>query len=147
MKGQSSKSAISDRVEVLIRGSKAMSLNTREECLAHLGKNFRVVLNITNPEVTDREVGEIFINENICVHLNNNNDKINTICVMISKLYALVSDEISPDNLDALQNQEILLPGHLYLMILRERLEEMLLGIRAKVFKDGSRAEEAVKTT
>jgi len=32
-------------------------------------------------------------------------------------------------------------------MILRERLEEMLLGIRAKVFKDGSRAEEAVKTT
>ena len=124
-----------------------MSLNTREECLAHLGKNFRVVLNITNPEVTDREVGEIFINENICVHLNNNNDKINTICVMISKLYALVSDEISPDNLDALQNQEILLPGHLYLMILRERLEEMLLGIRAKVFKDGSRAEEAVKTT
>jgi len=54
VKGQSSKSAISDRVEVLIRGSKAMSLNTREECLTHLGKNFRVVLNITNPEVTDR---------------------------------------------------------------------------------------------
>lgn len=102
MKGQSSKSAISDRVEVLIRGSKAMSLNTREECLAHLEKNFRVVLNITNPEITDMQVGEIFINENICVHLNNNNDKINTICVMISKLYALVSDEISPDNLDAL---------------------------------------------
>lgn len=31
-----------------------MSLNTREECLAHLGKNFRVVLNITNPEITDK---------------------------------------------------------------------------------------------
>lgn len=33
------------------------------------------------------------------------------------------------------------------MMILRERLEEMLLGIRAKVFKDGARAEEAIKTT
>lgn len=122
-----------------------MSLNSRDECLAHLGKNFRVVLNITNPEITDKQVGEIFINENICVHLANNIDKFNTICVMINKLYALVSDEISPDNLDSLQNQEILLPGHLYLMILREKLEEMLLGIRAKVFKDGSRFDEAAK--
>lgn len=122
-----------------------MSLNSRDECLAHLGKNFRVVLNITNPEITDKQVGEIFMNENICVHLNNSIDKFNTICVMINKLYALVSDEISPDNLDSLQNQEILLPGHLYLMILREKLEEMLLGIRAKVFKDGSRPEESVK--
>ena len=42
------------------------------------------------------------MDENICVHLNNNIDKLNTICVMISKLYALVNDEISPDNLDAL---------------------------------------------
>lgn len=104
VRGQSSKSAISDRVEVLIRGCKAMSLNTRDECLAHLGKNFRVVLSITNPEITDKQVGEIFLNENICVHLNANVDKLNIICVMISKLYALVSEEISADNLDSLQN-------------------------------------------
>lgn len=42
------------------------------------------------------------MNENICVHLNNNVDKFNTICIMINKLYALVSDEITPDNLDSL---------------------------------------------
>lgn len=45
---------------------------------------------------------------------------------MIEKLYALVSGEILPDNLDSLQNHEVLLPGHLYLMFLKEKLEESL---------------------
>ncbi len=70
--------------------------------MAYLGKNFRVVLNINNTDLNDKEVGEIFMNENICVHLKNNIDKFNTLIVMISKLYALVSDEIAPDNLDSL---------------------------------------------
>ncbi len=61
----------------------------------------------------------MFINDNICVHLKNYNDKFNTLIVMILKLYALVSDEIAPDNLDSLQNQEVLLPGHLYTMLLK----------------------------
>jgi DNA-directed RNA polymerase I subunit RPA2 len=45
---------------------------------------------------------------------------------MIAKLYALVMDEINPDNLDSLMNQEVLLTGHLYTMILKEKLEELL---------------------
>ncbi len=57
---------------------------------------------------------------------------------MIDKLYALVVDKINPDNLDSLMNQEVLLPGHLYQMILREKLEELLLNIRTKIFKDGN---------
>lgn len=70
--------------------------------MAYLGKSFRVVLNINNNEVNDKEVGEIFINENICVHLKNNMDKFNILCFMVLKLYGLVSDEISPENLDSL---------------------------------------------
>ena len=38
---------------------------------------------------------------------------------MIDKLYALVAGEIMPENLDSLASHEILLPGHIYLMILR----------------------------
>lgn len=85
----------------------------------------------------------MFLNENICVHLKVNSDKFNTICVMIDKLYALVSDQISPDNLDALMNQEVLLPGHLYQMILKEALDELLQGVRVKFLKDGSRVKDA----
>ena len=124
---------MSDRVEVMIRGARRLQLFTKKECLAYLGRNFRVVLNITNPDVTDIEVGQIFLSENICVNVKEEMDKFNSLCVMTEKLYALVSDEILPDNLDSLQNQEVLLSGHLYLMILRERLEELLVGIRARV--------------
>lgn len=34
-------------------------------------------------------------------------------------------------------NQEVLLPGHLYMMMLREKLEEILITIRFRVLKDG----------
>lgn len=38
---------------------------------------------------------------------------------MIDKLYALVNGDIMPENLDSMAVHEVLLPGHLYMMILR----------------------------
>lgn len=69
-------------------------------------------------------------------------DKFNAICLMVDKLYSLVDGSIEPDNLDSLSNQEILLPGHLYQMILREKLEECLGAVRSKIIKDCSHNEE-----
>jgi DNA-directed RNA polymerase I subunit RPA2 len=59
----------------------------------------------------------------------------------IDKLYALVNGEIQPENLDSMGVHEALLPGHLYLMILREKLEETLSYVRAKIMKDASAAK------
>ncbi len=49
--------------------------------------------------------------------------------------------------MDSLVNQELLLPGHLYLMILKEKLEEILLGIRARLYKDSKKTSEAIKAS
>lgn len=38
---------------------------------------------------------------------------------MLQKLYALVDQTASPDNADALQNQEVLMPGHLIAVYLK----------------------------
>ena len=81
-----------------------MNLDTRNQCLSYLGANFRITLNITNPETTDFHVGEQFIRDFICIHLSNNLDKFNLICFMIQKLYSLVFNEILPDNMDSLCN-------------------------------------------
>jgi DNA-directed RNA polymerase I subunit RPA2 len=51
-------------------------------------------------------------------------------------LYALVDGEISPENLDSCNVHEVLLPGHLYLMILKEKLEDCLNYVRSKIKKD-----------
>jgi len=55
---------------------------------------------------------------------------------MLRKLYALVSKECCVDNPDSPQNQEALLPGSLYGMIIKERLEEALNQIRTQITID-----------
>ena len=55
---------------------------------------------------------------------------------MLRKLYALVSKECCVDNPDSPQNQEVLLPGSLYGMIIKERLEEALNQIRSHITID-----------
>ena len=54
---------------------------------------------------------------------------------MIRKLYSLVEGECTTDNSDAASTQEILLPGYLYGMILKERLEEWLNAVRLQVYE------------
>ena len=135
IRGAFNDSSRSDKVEVLIKSGKGLGYSTKEQCMGYLGNSFRYLLNI-GQGYSDLQAGEIFLNENICVHLKSDHDKFNTLCLMADKLYSLVDGSIEPDNLDSLANQEILLPGHLYLMILREKLEDCLSGLRAKMIKD-----------
>lgn len=55
---------------------------------------------------------------------------------MLRKVYALVSGSCCPDNPDSPQHQEILLPGSLYGMIIKERLEEALSQVRNQIAQD-----------
>jgi DNA-directed RNA polymerase I subunit RPA2 len=49
---------------------------------------------------------------------------------MIRKLYRLVAGEARPDNPDAPAMQEVLLPGHLLAMMMKESLNELTDAIR-----------------
>lgn len=60
-----------------------------------------------------------------------NNDKFQLILFMIRKLYALVADDCALDNPDTVSNQEVLLGGFLYGMILKESIYEWLVSIGA----------------
>jgi DNA-directed RNA polymerase I subunit RPA2 len=55
---------------------------------------------------------------------------------MIRKLFSLVAGDITPDNPDSPQHQEILLGGFLYLQILKEKVDDYLSGIRAIIQSD-----------
>ncbi len=63
---------------------------------------------------------------------------------MLRKLYALVSKSCSVDNPDSPQHQEVLLPGTLYGMIIKERLEEALNGFREGIALDVRNSNPAV---
>jgi DNA-directed RNA polymerase I subunit RPA2 len=63
---------------------------------------------------------------------------------MVRKLFSLVSGLCCPDNPDSPQNQEILLPGVLYGMIIKEKLEETLGQIQNQVVQDLRRDHSSV---
>ena len=63
---------------------------------------------------------------------------------MLRKLYAIVSKSCSLDNLDSPQHQEVLLPGSLYGMIIKEKLEEALNQVRSQIAQDVRKQETTV---
>jgi DNA-directed RNA polymerase I subunit RPA2 len=63
---------------------------------------------------------------------------------MLRKLFALVSGSCCADNPDSPQHQEVLLPGTLYGMILKERMEEALSSVRNQIYTDVRREDPKV---
>ena len=54
---------------------------------------------------------------------------------MIRKLFTFVENKCFNDNSDALMNHELLLPGHLINMYLKEKIEDSLLLIKNNIIK------------
>ena len=54
--------------------------------------------------MSDIEVGRFLIERLILVHLPNFEDKLQTLCLMIEKLYAVVAGECQEDSLDSVAN-------------------------------------------
>ena len=129
------KQFVIDRVELLLRTYKAYNFYGKSSTRAFLGSKFRPVLRMAE-DVTDEEAGTEFLRKVVLPHLGshdvteeNDTDKFRMLIFMIRKLYSLVEGDCAIDNPDAVQNQEILLPGLLYGMIIKERVEEWMYSI------------------
>ncbi|KIK98310.1 hypothetical protein PAXRUDRAFT_824005 [Paxillus rubicundulus Ve08.2h10] len=131
---------LTDRVELLLRSFKMYSLYTGDQCLEYLGDKFRVVLGMPE-DWTNQALGAWLIQKMVLVHLEEPRDKFRMLVFMLRKLYSLVSGSCCADNPDSPQHQEVLLPGYLYGMIIKERLEEALNQARNQIATDVRRAE------
>ena len=123
---------LTDRVELLLRTYKVYGLYTKGQTRAYLGEKFRMALRVPDT-MSDYDAGTEFLRKIILVHLGcvdvteeQDADKFKMLLFMCRKLYSLVAGDCAVDNPDAIQNQEVLLGGFLYGMILKERLEEHL---------------------
>ena len=126
---------LTDRVELLLRSYKSYPIGGKAKTRAYLGKKFRPVLDVSE-DLSDEQVGNEFLRKVVLVHLGNvhvtesqDRDKFNMLLFMIRKLYSLVAGDCAADNPDAVSNQEVLLGGFLYGMILKERLDDWLSSI------------------
>jgi DNA-directed RNA polymerase I subunit RPA2 len=119
------------RAELLLQDARARfgNLNTPEECLTYIGERFRP-LSMKSETSTNIEIAHFLIRRYVLIHLKSYRDKLECLLLLVRKLYAFAVGECGVDNSDSLQNQEILLPGHLISAFIKEKFEEMLQGVR-----------------
>ncbi|KAL9031553.1 MAG: hypothetical protein Q9196_000448, partial [Gyalolechia fulgens] len=127
---------MADRVELLLRTYKAYKLYGRAQTRSYLGEKFRPVLRVSD-DVSDEAVGTEFLRKIVLVHLGNvditesqDHDKFRLLLFMIRKLYSLAAGDCAVDNPDAVSTQEVLLPGFLYGMLIKEKFEDWLRGVQ-----------------
>ncbi|KAJ1636819.1 hypothetical protein T492DRAFT_956430 [Pavlovales sp. CCMP2436] len=121
---------VCDRVEATLRALRSLAepVGTQAQCLGYLGKRFRSQLGVPDAaDVSDEACGRLLVEQIILVHAPSYDAKWEIVICMLQKLYALAAGRIAEDNADSLVNQEVLLPGHLLTMLVKERLGEVLL--------------------
>lgn len=74
-------------------------------------------------------------------------DKVNLLVMMIQKLLTLVQGKCRAEGVDSVMMQEVLLGGHLYLQLLKERLQLWLVTLRSNIVKRDSASKGALKLT
>ncbi|GFZ02443.1 nuclear RNA polymerase A2 [Actinidia rufa] len=116
---------VGERVKIILDEVRDLSLFSRSQCLEHLGEYFQPVMDGLEKE-SFLVVADAVLRDYIFVHLDNNQDKFNLLIFMLQKLFSLIDHTSVPDNPDSLQNQEVLLPGHLITIYLKEKLQDWL---------------------
>jgi DNA-directed RNA polymerase I subunit RPA2 len=126
---------LTSRVELLLRDSKKYALHSMGDCRSFFGSLFRGQLPIS--ELTsDEDAGIFLIERYLFVHTSSFKDKLEILFHMTRKLFSFAQNRCVAENADALMNHEILLPGHLITMYVKEKMEEILASIRIAMIRD-----------
>ncbi|KAK9412123.1 DNA-directed RNA polymerase I subunit RPA2 [Crotalus adamanteus] len=112
---------------------------TQKQVLIFLGQRFRVKLNLPDWYSNER-VGDFLFNQCICIHLKTKAEKFYLLCLMTRKLFTLAKEGCMEDNPDSLMNQEVLTPGQLYLMFLKEKMETWLHSVKLALDKKAQKS-------
>jgi DNA-directed RNA polymerase I subunit RPA2 len=120
---------LTTRLELLLRDFKTYRCRSKAQCLAFLGSLFRAQLP-TSDISSDEEAGVFLIRMYLFVHVDAFSDKLECMLHMLRKLFAFAQGKCVADNPDALINHDILLPGHLFTMIVKEKFDEVFYGLR-----------------
>nr|CAB3265012.1 DNA-directed RNA polymerase I subunit RPA2-like [Phallusia mammillata] len=118
----------------LLRQARGYKLASQKDFLRFLGEKFRVKLNRAE-WYTDIEIARFLLKHKVLIHLEANEDKFRLICFMVRKVFSLAMGKCMPDNADSVQNQEVLLPGHLIQMVLKEKMQLWLLTLSRLITK------------
>lgn len=125
VKGAVGSQLLGERAKIILDEVRDASLFTQDDCLQHIGEHFQPVVDELENK-TPYTVAHAVLKDYVFVHLPNFHDKFSLLIFMLQKLFSFVDQTSALDNPDSLQNQDILLPGHLITIYLKEKLEDWL---------------------
>lgn len=136
LQGDEENTFLKARVELLLQDAQRLKgLNTPNECISYIGSRFRM-LSMKADSTPDLDIGHYIIDRYILIHLPKYGDKLECLLLLLRKLYSFVAGNCGIDNADSLQNQEILMPGHLMCSFVKEKFEEMFMALRIGIIKE-----------
>lgn len=137
--GANTDAFVSDRVQTMLRehANYTEPLYSRDQCLSFLGALFRPALRPPR-RLTDVEVGVLLLRRYVFVHIGAEEyaAKWELLLLMLQKVYALGAGRIEADNPDSLVHQEVLLPGQIIGMVVKERLHVYLDALRQQLERE-----------
>jgi len=140
LKGQEHNVFFKDAVANMLRMLQNEGLLTQNSVLKYIGERFRIKLNL--PEwTTDEEITMFLFQNCILMHLARNIDKFNLFVFMTQKLFALANDKCAPESPDNPMHQEILLGGHVYLTVLKDKLDGWLNTLKYTLIKEAKKSK------
>ncbi|XP_047106984.1 DNA-directed RNA polymerase I subunit RPA2 isoform X1 [Schistocerca piceifrons] len=109
--------------------------HTHSEVRDYIGSTFRVKMYEVPPWGTNADVCDHILKKYIAIHVSSFVDKFNILVLMTQKLFSAVADRCCIEGGDSLMTQELLLGGHLYLQVLKDRFQSWLSGLKMNILK------------
>jgi DNA-directed RNA polymerase I subunit RPA2 len=114
----------------MFRALHGEGLHSHEECKDYLGKMFRIKFTDCPEWYSNTQVADFILKKCVLIHLDRNEDKFNMLVFMTQKLFLFAQDKCKAEGADAVMMQELLLGGHLYLQMIKDRLQYWLVSLK-----------------
>lgn len=118
------------------------NIHTQQQCKDYLGHIFRSKFYEVPEWGSNAEVVDFMLDECVLIHLADHTDKFNLLVFMVQKLFQTVQGRHKIEGADGVMMQEILLGGHLYQKVLKERVETWLSWLRSNILKKADASYE-----
>ncbi|XP_072292632.1 DNA-directed RNA polymerase I subunit RPA2 [Eucyclogobius newberryi] len=136
MKGHEDNTFYQSCVSEMLRIVTEQGCTSQSKVLYYLGERFRVKMML--PEwYTNQQCAAYLLNECVCIHLKSDVEKFYLLCLMTRKLFRFAKQECMEENPDSLMCQEVMTPGQLFLMFMKERLSAWMVTVKMSMEKRG----------
>ena len=106
---------------------------SQEQAKEYIGRSFKEKVRYYIPAwYTHQEIADWLLDRCVAVHLEQPQDKYSIICVMIKKLFTYIQNKCVTEGVDSLMMHEIVLGGHLYLQLLKEKMSDWMVTMKAR---------------